>query len=471
MAILTNRGRTISDLPVATSINSDDDLILQKTSGNGGLTQRLPFSLLKSTLIGNLVLSNYSDTVNFINLNNKFSGSFYSPDTPFEPNKPSANLYTLRVRKKIILDTGGTLEIPSIVSNGAIVCNYFASNINANLYGTSTLVNATIQTGVIQSLSANSITLPNGGTISGVGTTTITTTTGNFTTENSTYLNSNVAVINSIRSANSKMTGSFKGTFDGTFVGSLGISSITGDILSPTSQLVLDNGSGPANDAKFYGTSSYANTASIAISSSHAEKSDLSITSKKLLPMIMFPKSYLLASSITNSFGLVDTPWRPLESFNFDGTNIAGTFKKLEAINVLNQSQIYSEYNIQSDDINHVILRAEIFGKVNGGSQVNNGTYPYVTSIKFFTFSGSKDIMTSSLQKSLSINFFKPDSAFKTFCQNTSIITLPIPRNVNDPGLILFGPSISSSAAGDNDRNAANLNFSWSYNIYLDGVM
>jgi hypothetical protein len=290
MAVLSNNGRLIVSLPVASQLQNTDQFIIQSVSNTNpnGVTKRATYGFLLNDL-NSLILTNIQNTPTL-----KFSGSFYNPDGGV------ANFYTTRVRDGLTVTTGGitvssgassfqsvtatqfngpltgNVNASSILVSGTgnfgtiIVANTIAGNINSS--GLSTFANLQMAGGIIGG-TPGAITIDN----SPIGNTSPSTIKGTSITGSlglksllglvvdsyakitgTTYANG--GLISNKISASLGLTGSLKGN-------------LTGDVFSPTGVKVLENGTGLAKNALFYGSSSYALTSSRALTASYAFKS------------------------------------------------------------------------------------------------------------------------------------------------------------------------------------------------------
>jgi len=215
MAVLSNNGRLISSLPVATSIQISDQLLIQ----SNGITKRINYAVLSQSMFNNL--NPYSGLVNFTNIINKFTGSFNG-------NSTGVNI-TITAGDGLsgggILTTNRSLAVDSTVvrTSGTQTIGgskTFSSTILGNITSTGTSTFSSIDV--------------NGGAVDG-------TTIGS---------SSPSSIVGTTITAN---TG---------FVGNL-----TGDVYNANANKVLENGSGTPTsnggipNAFFYGTSSYSSQA------------------------------------------------------------------------------------------------------------------------------------------------------------------------------------------------------------------
>lgn len=234
MAVLSNNGRLISSLPLASQVLGTDELLVQ----SNGITKRLPYSAFTSSILAANKFNPYGSPVHFSSLNNKFTGSFYSTTNKL------ANFAVVNVRQGITVAGLSTLD--TVLGN--TFTGNFIGNLNGNVGGnlignvngqlTGSMIG--VITGSIYSngkSTFNNIDV-NGGTIDGtiIGATSTAAITGTTITAN---------------------TG---------FVGNL-TGNLTGDVYNSTTTKVLESGNttptvnGGVASAFFYGTSSYASQA------------------------------------------------------------------------------------------------------------------------------------------------------------------------------------------------------------------
>ena len=243
MPVLSNNGRLISSLPITSTVSGQDELLLQ----SNGVTKRISYAALSSSILSSTNFSPFNATVNFTSTNNKFTGSFYNPDFK------SSNFYTVAVRNTL---TGNTI----IATSG------FSGNVTGNITstGTSTFSSIDVNGGAIDGTSIGNLSES---TIKG---TRISASIG---------FRGNITSIGTSTFSNIDVNG---GTIDGTSIGNLSEStikgtrisasigfrgnitgSIRGDVYSQNGDKVLENGTsanpnGNVPTAFFYGTSSYA---------------------------------------------------------------------------------------------------------------------------------------------------------------------------------------------------------------------
>ena len=307
MPVLSNNGRLISSLPITSTIVGQDELLLQSS----GITKRINYATLSSSILSSTNFSPFNATVNFTSPTNRFTGSFYNP------NSKSSNFYTVNVRDNLTV-------VGSITTNTKFTGNLTGSVYDAN---SSKFTKVYVQ----QQLTASNAYFPQvkieGGTINGttigfttpttiagttiVGTTITATTgfTGNVTgtatglsgtpnitvgTVTGTTITATTGFVGNITSTTGTSTFSTidvnGGNIDGTIIGAASATTITGttitattgfsgnvtgnvtgnltgDVYNASSNKILENGSGAATsnggypNAFFYGTSSYATQA------------------------------------------------------------------------------------------------------------------------------------------------------------------------------------------------------------------
>lgn len=213
---LSETGISIPDLTNLSSPANNDLLIIQDVSeGENGLTKNISISQLSDQVATSI----FNTEISLTNTNNIFSGSFYGTKTGIP-----ANFHNL------------------IIRNDANITNDVFIGDNLNVSGSSTFLdNITVSSGDV-SLSSGDLTVVTGDLTISAGTTTLQSLScGN--------INGSGTVSGTIITATTRFVGNFTG-------------SVMGDIYSPTGILILDNGSGTANDSNFYGTSSYSTTSS-----------------------------------------------------------------------------------------------------------------------------------------------------------------------------------------------------------------
>lgn len=263
MPVLSNNGRLISSLPIASSITGGDEFLLQ----TNGITKRVSYSSLSSSILSSDNFSPFSATVNFTSPTNKFTGSFYNP------TGKSSNFYTVRVRDNLTVDgkiTGNLTGSVYDTNLSKFMDVYVQQELTAS---DAKLIKANITDGKMVSVEIDDS--PIGGTTPNtiVGTTITANTgfTGNITsTGTSTFSSIDVnggAIDGTIIGASSAaaVTGTTITANTG-FVGNL-TGNLTGDVYNSTATKVLESGNttptanGGVASAFFYGTSSYATQA------------------------------------------------------------------------------------------------------------------------------------------------------------------------------------------------------------------
>lgn len=214
METLSATGLSIKDLDNVSIIADNDLLLLEDVSeGDNGLTGNVTVSQLATKIASSI----FDATLNFQNTNNVFSGSFYGTQTSIP-----ANFYNIISRNNLTV------------------------NNNASITGTLSVTNT--------STFSNNITISSGNLLVSTGNLTIS---GGNTTLQSLACSS---IVNSGTLSATTITGTVL-TATTRFVGEL-TGAVKGDVYSNTGVKVLENGSGDANQAVFYGSSSYATTSS-----------------------------------------------------------------------------------------------------------------------------------------------------------------------------------------------------------------
>lgn len=206
MKILSSTGLSIPDLTNLSSPKSTDLLVIQDMdSGDNGLTKNITISQL-STAITTVF---FNETFTLTNTDNVFSGSFYGTKTTIP-----ANFYNIIARNNLTVNNNLTVSNNSSIAGSLTVGSTSAFSNNVTVSSGNVLIssgNLTVSSGTtsIQALSCGNIT--------GTGT-----------------------ITGTIITATTRFAGDLRG-----------------DVYSPTGTLVLDNGSGAANQSLFYGTSSF----------------------------------------------------------------------------------------------------------------------------------------------------------------------------------------------------------------------
>lgn len=215
--VISNRGRLISDLTSVANLNNDDLFIIQSVNASSNSTRKATITQLSNKVLGSL--SSYSTTVKFSSTGNEFTGAFYNA------NGNTSNLYDVTIRHSLSIGTGVTATIsPTDLTFSPVNGALFTKKITNTIGG----ITGSASTGFTGSLK---------GKLTG-------TVTGNVTGNVIGNLTGNVV---------GNVTGNVAGNVTGNIAGN-----VTGDVYSPTSMLVLDNGTGLAKNARFYGSSSYA---------------------------------------------------------------------------------------------------------------------------------------------------------------------------------------------------------------------
>lgn len=562
MALITNKGKLINDLPLSPTANDNDTLIIQRSDDSGNRTERVTFGVIKNLILNDATtgLENVAGSSNFIAVKNKFTGSFYSPDPSTDPSNPYnsiANFYSLKVRNS--LDFTGNLTINNLDCNNILVSStntdsLGASNITsvnttttnltaANL--TADIINNTFEfygdTVDVNSIDTNTLVVGNGG-INVDGTVITKFVSGSLYGP---LLNRGGAIA----------TGSFKGglnaignsvkadyvettdltvnnniTINGTAVTATGAAITANQVTAPDGFLgelfgrdysfpakvwdrdfnVCLQGDGtfvstPSKIARFYGTASYAlksvevtDTTGIfpdqAKTSSYVSYTGLnngtvytSINSTTayqaaiLRGMYMFEKSIELSSSLTAPSSWQGN-WQQFPSANiepdgdltgsYDGISFPDSFIRNLSIK---PALTYIRNNYTNYSASYVLIRAELIGKA-GNPNVSTPNYvienPHYAKLQFVSgYTGFDDSLNElsidPMVKKLIIPFQRNNSIPGCHSESSTFL-LKVPTDADQ--LLYYIPSISSSA-GREITSKANAQFSWSYNIYLDGVL
>ena len=214
MATISSEGRSFPEIVISNSVGNDNLFVFHDTSQNKTYTTQ--FSTLRSSLV-NLV----TDVSTFINVNNKFTGSFYSQS----PNVNS--LYDLNVNHDLIVASGAgtfTTVASETVVIGNLATTFLLGNSSVDLNIASNKTN-------VITVSGTEITASSGfsGSLFGDLTGDIT---GNVT-----------------GNVNGNVTGDVTGDITG---------DILGNVKSTGGTIVLDSGASTVDLANFYGTSSFA---------------------------------------------------------------------------------------------------------------------------------------------------------------------------------------------------------------------
>jgi hypothetical protein len=288
MAVLSNNGRLIVSLPVAATLQGNDQFIIQSVSNvnPSGVTRRVNYDFIRQDL-SDLVISDIENDPTL-----KLSGSFYTPNGGY------ANFYTTQIRNGLTVSNGsliisaGNLTVSSgNTSLQNTTATKFTGPLTGSVRGNLTGNVKSSGTSTFVNISATSLTVNgsmtcfataalytvqiNGGAINStqIGQTTPSLLTGTRITGSigikslgKMFVDNDLSVVGTSYLpyiSGSNMTAS-KIT-SGKIVGNL-----TGDIFSPTGNKVLENGAGLAKNSRFYGTSSYAGSSSYAITASYA---------------------------------------------------------------------------------------------------------------------------------------------------------------------------------------------------------
>lgn len=225
--VISSKGRFISNLPNIGSGASDEDPLFIQDASENNIAKHITISNLKSA-----ILTSVTNASNFQNSENKFTGSFYSP------NSKESNLYDLEIRNDVTvknnfckLDTGD-FYVGNLSTNSRILSqNIYIGDSNSQaitLGSCDTTCNVRVCSDMLMAkqISATSVT-------------------------------SSLGIIGNL-------TGSILGTTFGRTVGSV-TGSVTGDVYSSTGVKVLENGPDEVYNSYFYGTSSFSNFSSNAL--------------------------------------------------------------------------------------------------------------------------------------------------------------------------------------------------------------
>jgi hypothetical protein len=235
MAVLTNKARPIPALPETTGSRAGDFLIIQDVTSD--VTKKITFS--------NLVNSIFSAPPSTV----EFTGSFYVS---------SSHTLTSYGLTKLGVGPSG---LPSINT-------YYDGALGNQVY---------IRTNIFDAVSNE----------------------GSITVTNTLFLEGSSVLINGNTEFNSPITASYGritnlvATVTGNFFGGL-----YGDVYSATGNKVLENGAGPAKDAQFTGTSSYASRAKSA-SYAHVATNAFTCSTNVVFADTATSASYALSASQT----------------------------------------------------------------------------------------------------------------------------------------------------------------------------
>ena len=224
MAVLTNRGILISALNAYSNPSVSDLLVIQDVTNNQ--TKKITVS---DFITG--ALNNVSGDVNLTSPNNKFTGSFYVPNTK---------------KLKVYGTTALGIKVNGNIESAALFVSSSATQGQVIRARANTI-----------DFSANAIAL----TAAGQPNSDITLEATQLNVFAPSYFDQTIT-------ANNAVITNLTSTVTGNFFGGL-----YGDVYSATGLKILENGAGPVKDATFTGTSSYASRAK---SSSHAKVADTS---------------------------------------------------------------------------------------------------------------------------------------------------------------------------------------------------
>jgi len=308
MAVLTNRGRLISSLSeydITKPAAPDDLLVIQDISDN--ITEKITVTNLSTIILQSIA----ARPVNFNNNSNKFTGSFFVPDTC------SLTAFGRTKLGRYSTSTTGVvtpmIDIDSVTQNIGVVSKNIGVVVSQDI-------------GIVcKKFNLSASLAPADGIVLQ----------GNTVITRQLDVNSNIITQGNIFAAGSvTASGEFLGNFKG-------------DVFSDTGVKVLENGSGGVNTAFFYGTASHANSAS------HALKADTAIS---CLTSTTISASYSKSGSYADRAKLSNT-----SSFlnYFSGTNNgSASFAMVAqaAINLLNPinqavTASYAENSATTDKI------------------------------------------------------------------------------------------------------------------------
>ena len=131
MSVLSNNARPISSLPLATSLNANDEILLQAYSSTkpGGVTKRVNYSTFTSSILDPSHFNPYTGQVHFKNDNDIFSGSFYSPDNKI------ADFYSVDIRNGGLYVVGNTNLIGGFTGYTITALTRFLGQLTGSLSG------------------------------------------------------------------------------------------------------------------------------------------------------------------------------------------------------------------------------------------------------------------------------------------------------------------------------------------------
>lgn len=429
MAILTNRGRLIKDLPTSGLLGENDLFIVQKSVDNGDRTENVKFSTIKSSIF-QLSLDPYTAVSKFTAARNQFTGSFYGVDPSgagASEFSASVNVHSLVVRNKLTFN--GDFN-PQIINTNFLS----ASGIIAGSLSVKKNITGDIISPLFSLFNQASFTQVS------VGDLQITKIVGG--------------------NSESQLTGKF-------------IGDVTGNVRSTANNIVLSCGSTNGAGANFYGTASYALKS---LDSGGGGGGSINVNTASYLKYEGIPNGTIwnalkLSSAISKNAPIAtlgESDWDQLPTALKTQSGFSGSISDLISTPI----DPYVQNLILYDKItypNYMIVRAELFGKAptpTGDPNIDIiNTEPYHASLTFFTDPLSKDSLTGSYLKKLSIIFQRNTDTFSLYSNST---TFMVP--LYDQKILYWAASISSSK--DNEiTSKANCNFSWSYKIHLDGFL
>ena len=442
MAVLSNNGRLIISLPVASVLEGTDQFIIQSVSdvNPNGVTRRVNYDFIRQDL-SDLVISDIQTDPTL-----KLSGSFYTPNGGY------ANFYTTQIRNGLTVSNGsliisaGNLTVSSgNTSLQNTTATKFTGPLTGSVTGNLTGNVKSSGTSTFVNISATSLTVNgsmtcfataalytvqiNGGTINGtqIGQTTPSLLTGTRLTGSigikslgKMFVDNDLSVVGTSYLpyiTGSNMTAS-KIT-SGKIVGNL-----TGDIFSPTGNKVLENGAGLAKNSRFYGTSSYAGSSSYAVtasyafavvpvnfvkfslSSSYASASNVALTAltsswsiNSVKSIFGFSSSYASASrsssyALTSSWAFDSIKSRFGFSASYASASRSSSYARTSSVAITSKSTSTASYVLQNNtDYTNKLAYYDGTAITSVNDLTPQFNYPY----RFLYFSGSPDLSNPSL--------------------------------------------------------------------------
>lgn len=379
MAVLSNNGRLISSLPLASQVLGTDELLIQ----SNGITKRLTYSAFTSSILQSSKFNPYGSAVNFTSNNNKFTGSFYGTTNKL------ANFAVVNVRQGITVFGLSTLE--------TVLGDTFSGDFLGNLTGD---VDGNLNGNVNGQLTGSMI-----GVITG----------SIYSTGKSTFNNIDVngGTIDATAIGNSSQS-TIKGTKISASVGFNGglTGSLRGDVYTQGGNKVLENGTtanpnGNVPSAFFYGTSSYATQA---LTAAYVDGgSGISATQAK---------SYV-TTSMNSGGGVVNTIPKysgtsklGLSSISDNGTNVDISSYLSVTGKVTAQSLTGSFYGVLTSPPSDVKITAASTYTINGDL--------YPSSVLHVSSSGATVTLNLTKGKTCTV-LIKNNGAYSISTWNTSI--------------------------------------------------